>query len=370
MARAVVVGAGVLGTLHSYRLLAAGFEVVQLEADPLPNSASVRNFGLLWVSGRRSGEELSAARRARRAWEAISLEVPGIGFRPTGSLTVAVEPEELKVMEDYALGSDAAERNIELLEPSALRRLNPTLSSGVLGALWAPEDGVIEPQRVLGALRVHMEKTGRYRLVPNRLATDAETGTVTDHLGQRWDGDLVILTVGTLRSGLIGPHLEAAPLRRVGLQMLSTAPLDGELATAVADADTMRYYPAYRTARLEDLPRRTELAERHELQLLLVQRIDGTLTIGDTHSYDEPFDFALADDVADELLERVRRILGVPVPVLTRRWHGVYSQCTDDRLCYRAEALPGVWVVTGPGGRGMTCAPAIADDTLAAAGVA
>jgi FAD dependent oxidoreductase TIGR03364 len=370
MARAVVVGGGVLGTLHSHQLVATGFEVVQLEADALPNSASVRNFGLLWVSGRRSGEELTAARRARRIWESIAQEVPGIGLRAAGSLTVSVLPEELKVMEDYANGADAAERNIEFLEQAALRRLNPALSHQVLGALWAPEDGVVEPQRLLGALRAHLFGSERYQFVPNRIAVDAETGAVVDNFGQRWEGDLVVLAVGAIRSGLIGAHLESAPLRRVGLQMMSTVPFEGELTTAVADADTMRYYPAYRSARLEDLPPRSELSELHEIQLLLVQRADGSLTIGDTHTYEEPFDFAVLDQVANELLGRVERVLGAPVPPVARRWSGVYSQCTDDRLCYRAEVLPGVWVVTGAGGRGMTCAPAIAEDTLTLAGVA
>ena len=365
----MVVGAGVLGTMHAHRLVEAGFDVVHLEADPLPTSASVRNFGLVWVSGRRTGEELDAARRGRRAWEELSHRVPGIGFRAIGSLTVAVVPEELKVMEDFAHSPEAAERNIELVERSTVRRRNPAVSEQVLGALWAPEDAVVEPGRVLGALRAHLEQTDRYRFVPDRLVTDADTGWVTDHLSERFEADLVILTVGAVRSGLLGAHLASAPLRRVGLQMLGTEPLQGDLPTAIADADTLRYYPAYQSARLEDLPTRSEIAQEHEMQLLMVQRADGSLTIGDTHRYEEPFDFASTEDVADELVRRVGRILSLPVPRVVRRWWGVYAQCTDNRLCYRAEVAPGLWVVTGPGGRGMTCAPAIADDTMRAAGV-
>jgi hypothetical protein len=45
----------------------------------------------------------------------------------------------------------------------------------------------------------------------------------------------------------------------------------------------------------------------------------------------------------------------------------VYSVSTDDRVCYRAEVEPAVWVVTGPAGRGMTLSPAIAADTWAEA---
>jgi hypothetical protein len=42
----------------------------------------------------------------------------------------------------------------------------------------------------------------------------------------------------------------------------------------------------------------------------------------------------------------------------------VYSQVTGDDLYHRSAVAPGVVLVTGPGGRGMTCAPAIAEDTF------
>jgi glycine/D-amino acid oxidase-like deaminating enzyme len=101
----------------------------------------------------------------------------------------------------------------------------------------------------------------------------------------------------------------------------------------------------------------------------MVQRPDGGLTIGDTHAYEEPFDFALSEEPTHELMARAGRLLGTPPPPVSRRWDGVYAQCTDGQVCARDELSPGVWMVTGPGGRGMTCAPAIAADTLRAAGV-
>ena len=80
--RAVVAGGGIIGTWHALELAEAGFAVDHLEAEAGPTGASVRNFGLVWVSGRRSGAELDVARRARRRWEEIGAMVPGIGFRP------------------------------------------------------------------------------------------------------------------------------------------------------------------------------------------------------------------------------------------------------------------------------------------------
>jgi len=48
---------------------------------------------------------------------------------------------------------------------------------------------------------------------------------------------------------------------------------------------------------------------------------------------------------------------------VARRWAGVYTVATDDRIYYGERVDPGVWVVTGPAGRGMTLAPAIAEQT-------
>ncbi|MGB6583222.1 MAG: FAD-dependent oxidoreductase, partial [Streptosporangiaceae bacterium] len=50
--RAVIVGGGVLGTMHAVAARQRGFEVVHLEREAEARGASVRNFGLVWVSGR------------------------------------------------------------------------------------------------------------------------------------------------------------------------------------------------------------------------------------------------------------------------------------------------------------------------------
>jgi glycine/D-amino acid oxidase-like deaminating enzyme len=197
-----------------------------------------------------------------------------------------------------------------------------------------------------------------------------ERAALVDAAGTRWDADLAVVAPGAAYDRLRNTSEVGGALRRVRLQMLETAPLDGPaLTTALADADTLRYYPAYETAPLERLGPQHPVAAEHHLQLLLVQRPDGGLTIGDTHAYDEPFDFAVTEDPMTELLGRAERILGTALPPVCRRWEGVYAQCRDQGVCLRAEIDERVWLVAGPGGRGMTCAPAIAADTLRAVGI-
>ena len=373
MERVVIVGGGVMGTMHALEACHRGWEVTHLEADAGPRRASVRNFGLVWVSGRAVGPELELALRARLLWEQIAEHSPQIGFRPDGSLTVASEASELALMNEAASQPEAAARGFELVDAAGVRAINPSIKGETIGGLWCRNDAVVEPGSLLGALRTTLEATGRYQWLPARQAIDvqprSEAGggpTVIDQLGDRHQGTLALLCVGDRLSGLggrIGATLAAAPLRRCRLQMMQTAPTPERLATAIADADTMRYYPAFDLPSRVGLPAAKPETAQWGMQLLVVQRASGGLTIGDTHSYEEPFDFAVDEAIYDRLKARTELILGWEIPPVIRRWAGVYTLATDDRIYYRERVDTDIWVVTGPAGRGMTLSPAIAEQT-------
>ena len=55
MQRVVVVGGGVLGMMHVPLHGSAATQVVHLEREAGSRGATVRNFGLIWVSGRAPG---------------------------------------------------------------------------------------------------------------------------------------------------------------------------------------------------------------------------------------------------------------------------------------------------------------------------
>jgi FAD dependent oxidoreductase TIGR03364 len=360
----VVVGAGVVGTMHAYAARRRGLRVTQLEREAGPRGASVRNFGLVWVSGRAAGPELALAQRSRDLWAGIGEAVPAVGFRPRGSLTVARTPAELAIIEQAATGPGAADRGFELLDAAAVRKANPALRGDLTGALLCRRDGSVEPRQVLGAIRAHLAADPGYTFLPGRQAVELEDGAVRDHTGQWHFGNLVILATGAALTGIGGDHLSAAPIRRCRLQMMQTAPLGEELTTAVADGDSLRYYPAFRDAGIEALGPQRPIAAEHRMQLLMVQRADGGLTIGDTHAYDEPFDFAVEEPPYDHLREIAETLLGRALPPVVRRWAGVYCETTDGALYHRSTVRPGVIAVTAPGGRGMTCSPAIAEETF------
>ncbi|GAA3971694.1 TIGR03364 family FAD-dependent oxidoreductase [Streptomyces marokkonensis] len=367
--RVIVVGAGVVGTMHAWHAVNRGHEVVQIERETEARGASLRNFGQIWVSGRAGGEELETALRARELWEEIGRRIPALGFRPNGSLTPVRGDLERAVAEAAVARPDAAARGHKLLTPGEARALNPALRGDFDAALYCERDAAVEPRTAQLALRAELRRSPKYTFLPGREVRDVigENAVRDDH-GDVHTGDVVVLCTGAWLGGLVrelaGPDL---PVRRVRLQMMQTDPLGEPLTTSVADADSFRYYPAYGSPALDEMNARRPqpaTAAEHKMQLLMVQRADGGLTIGDTHEYEHPFSFDTVEDPYEHLTGVVESLLGRPLPRIRRRWAGVYAQCTDkSRVVHRQRVRDGVWLVTGPGGRGMTCSPAIAETT-------
>ncbi|MGE2835403.1 TIGR03364 family FAD-dependent oxidoreductase [Mycobacterium sp. SMC-4] len=370
--RVIIIGGGILGTAHAVEAIRRGHEVVHLERETEARGATVRNFGLVWVSGR-SQHELHITLRSRELWEDLSLRVPDIGFRATGSITLLRTPAEVAVAEEAAARPGAEARGFTLLDPDRVRALNPALQGKYLAGLHCSTDAAVESRQALPAIRSYLAAGGRYTFLPGTEARSVDGTVVRDDRDAQHHGDMVLVCTGAAHGGLVRELAGELPVRRVRLQMMQTAPLGETLTTAIADGDSFRYYPGFAGPTLDAL-RRTEpqqpVAADHHMQLLCVQRLHGGLTIGDTHEYDEPFAFDVDEDPYRHLVDVVEGFLGRALPPIQRRWAGVYSQCVDpQQLVCRTSPADGVWVITGPGGRGMTLGPALAEQTADLAGL-
>jgi FAD dependent oxidoreductase TIGR03364 len=364
--RVTIIGGGIVGTAHAFEAVQRGHHVTQLEREVEARGATVRNFGLVWVSGR-AAFELDVALRARELWQDIGSRVPGVGFRPAGSVTLLRTPREVAVAQEVAARPDAARRGFELLEPARVRALNPALCGKFLAGLHCSADAVLESRQAMPAIRAYLAETGRYEFVPGTEARSVDRRVVRDDHGRSYEADLVLVCPGAAHGGLTREIAGVLPVRRVRLQMMQTEPLGEPLTTAIADGDSLRYYPGYAGDALDALAAnepQSPVAGDHRMQLLCVQRLHGGLTIGDTHEYVEPFAFDVQEAPYAYLAALAEEFLGRPLPPIRQRWAGVYSQCVEpNQLVSRTDAGDGVWVITGPGGRGMTMSPAFAEQT-------
>ena len=366
--KVLIVGGGVIGTTHARAAIKVGHEVVHLERDLAPQSASVRNFGLVWIGGRKSGEELDVALRARELWEEIRQENSQLSFRANGSLTLAKNEAELRVMEESLMKSDAHLRMWEILGKKETQKINPALKGNFLASLWCPLDAAVEPHAVLSSLRTQLSTSSRYIWRNSVEIIDVASSGVhvaaVAKSGEVFEGDFLILCPGADHESLFKEQFDTAPIRKVYLQMMNTAPFDEVITTSIADGDSLRYYPAYDVPSLQHLPAQHHIAADNHMQLLLVQRDDGTITMGDTHAYDQPFPFKLEEAPYQYLHEIASDFFGKKLPPITHRWSGIYSQRTDGAVCDRRRIASNIISVTGPGGRGNSLAPAIAETTL------
>ncbi len=375
----IVVGGGVLGAMHALRAHDLGFDVLHLEREAAARGASVRNFGLVWVGGRAPGRELELAQTARTLWTDVADRIPSVGLRAAGSITAARSEAELLVLKDSCALADAPARGYELLDAAGVRSRNPALQGELCGGLLCTRDAIVEPRLVPGAIREYLCARPRYSWLPHTEVVEVRANAVRDGRGEWHRADVVIVCTGASHGGIASAAVNGQshasrrgplPLRRVRLQMLQTAPFDGILSTAVADGDSLRYYPAYAPAAARHLPDQDRVGSAWASQLLMVQRQDGELTIGDTHAYDEPFPFDVDEAPYEHLRATAEALLGRALPPTRRRWAGVYSECTSGEPYLRTTLAPGVLLVTGPGGKGMTCSPAIAAETFDTLGAA
>ncbi len=142
----VVVGGGVIGTMHALLALDRGCRSSTSNGSSPPEGpASAISVWSGW--GDEPGERSSQlAVRARELWEEIAGRVAGLHFRPVGSLTAAVSEAELAVMKEASLADDAGVRQWELLDGPGAREANPELSDKVIGGLYCGADAIVEPR--------------------------------------------------------------------------------------------------------------------------------------------------------------------------------------------------------------------------------
>src|SRR5215468_10598920 len=200
----VIVGGGIIGTMHAFLAVRAGHRVVQLEREDEARGASVRNFGLVWISGRATGEELDLSLRARELWDDVAAAVPGVGLRANGSLTIARSDAEAAVLAEAADRDCADTRGFVLLDPASARAVNPALRGRFTAALRCTRDAVVEPRVAAKAIRSALSEGDGYRFLPGREVVDLGDRHVVDDHGLVHRGDLVVLATGGWHRGLLG----------------------------------------------------------------------------------------------------------------------------------------------------------------------
>ncbi|MFC5053410.1 TIGR03364 family FAD-dependent oxidoreductase [Saccharothrix xinjiangensis] len=362
----VIVGAGIVGLAHAVEGLRRGLRVVVLERDERAVGASVRNFGHICTTAQH-GRALDLARVARRTWLDLAPRA-GFGVVEAGTVVLARAEDELAVLTEFAAAR--ADDRVRLLDRRDIDL--PLLADDVLGGALLPLDLRVDPREAVPALASWLAGQG-VEFHWRATVTGVEPGAVRTTRGT-FAANATVVAVGHDVDRLLPDLADAAGLLRCRLRMVEVAPPGGgAIAPAVLSGLSMLRYPGLAgTAAAADVRARIT-RERPELldvamNLMITQRPDGNLVVGDTHHYALTHDPFLDEDVDDLVLREAARLLGVPELTVRRRWTGVYASAPTEFLT--AAPHPATRVVSVTSGIGMTTAfglaPAVLDDLLGA----
>jgi FAD dependent oxidoreductase TIGR03364 len=364
-----IVGAGILGLAHAYHLAMRGRRVVVFERSPRAKGASVRNFGMLWPIGQPAGEMRRMASRSLRIWTEV-LQAAGLWHERVGSLHLAYRDDEAQVLREFT--RDAAARDVDcaFLDPKQVLARSPAVRpNGLIAGMWSPTETCVDPREVIAALPGWLSSRYGVRFAFGAAVTAYDRPRVLAG-GQEWAADHLYLCAGDDLETLFPELLSNAGLVRCKLQMMRSQPYgDGwRLGPMLAGGLTLRHYASFRDcptlpALRQRVANEAREYDRYGIHVMASQNGSGEVVIGDSHEYGEaiqPFDKPEIDAL---ILRYLETFLQVPDLRIAARWHGVYVKHPTDP--YRvARPAPGVTVVTGVGGAGMTLSFGLAEQVV------
>ncbi|WP_394161124.1 TIGR03364 family FAD-dependent oxidoreductase [Galactobacter valiniphilus] len=365
----IVVGAGIVGLAHAAEALRRGLTVTLLERDHRAVGASVRNFGHVCATAQ-SGRGLEYALVARERWIELGAAA-GIDVRQVGTLVLARHEDEARVLREFAATRPAGQ--VRLLDADEARELTAQPLPGLLAAAHLPLDLRVDPRAAIPALAAWIAQqpgaevrfdTHVTAITP---AADGSSVIVSTNRGE-FTGARVVHAVGHDVDRLFPALAEEIELTRCRLQMLEVAPpVDEDLGPAfLTGLSMLRYGGLAATPAARDVKERIQASTPELLEiamnLMLTQRPEGSLVLGDTHVDEDstsPFD---DERLAELLLREAKELFGQDLEV-RRRWRGVYahSAATDFLI---ASPHPAVRVVSVTSGIGMTTSLGLAPDVL------
>lgn len=362
-----VVGAGIVGLAHALAAARRGLRVCVLERDARANSASVRNFGFVTVSGQDDGDTRRRALRSRDVWEEVAAAA-AIPVLQRSAVIVARRPEAFEVLEQFCAGPMGA--GCELWEGARANERLPALRSPVHGALSSPHELRVEAREALPRLAAWLGERHGVQFLWGLDATAIDEATV-HHRDGVVAADATVVAPGVGLAGVAPAIARRVGVRVCQLQMMRLAPpaagfrLPGVVMT---DLSLLRYggfasQPAAARLRAR-LQRECREELREGVHLIVAQGADGSLVVGDSHRYGEvadPFARAAIDEL---ILAQLRDLFDVAAPLVTERWVGHYP-VADVQPLVREALSPRARLVCVTSGTGMSTAFAIGEETIA-----
>jgi 4-methylaminobutanoate oxidase (formaldehyde-forming) len=235
-AQAVIIGGGVGGTSIAYHLAELGWtDIVLLDRAELTSGSTFHSAGLV-------GQLRSSVTLTRMMMYGVELyrrlaAETGVdpAWREVGSLRLASTPARFEELQRQAGWARTFGLPLELISAREARDRFPLMAiDGVLGAVWLPTDGWLDPSNLAFALAAGARRRGARVLQHHRVTgIDVRGGRVAgvqvDHEGERFSIEAdVVVNAGGMYAPEIGRMAGVTvPLVPMAHQYLLTGRIEG-----------------------------------------------------------------------------------------------------------------------------------------------
>gem|GEM_PF-859990 len=200
------------------------------------------NFGLVWVQGKGAHSPAYAqwTGSAAKAWPEFAAELldatgVDVQLQQTGGIDYCLTESEFQsqaeVMRRVQQHTDGL-FEYQMLDNKAVRELVPQVSEAVVGASYSPQDGHVNPLKLLKALHINMQKRG-CKYLPDQPVINVEAGNSgftieTKH--RKHHCEKIVLASGLANTALADKLGMSVPLKPNQGQLLITERFEPFLA--------------------------------------------------------------------------------------------------------------------------------------------
>ena len=364
-----VIGAGIVGLATAYAAACKGLKTIVFERNPRAVGASVRNFGLVWPIGQPAGPLFDRAMHSREIWLDIAA-ASGIQVKQNGSLQLAYHDDEVAVLNDFFKRAESAGYQVKMLTPNEVAAYSPAVKKeGLKAGLWSATECTVSPRQAIPQLAQYLEKELDVIFCFGTAVTHVDTGILSD-FHDIWHAERIFICSGADFETLYPRVYRESGITKCKLQMLRTGPqaADWQLGPSLCAGLTLLHYNSF--AHLQSL---APVRERYDLEnpdfarygvhVLVSQNHHGEIILGDSHEYGwdvSPFD---SEAINQLILSYLKTFAHFPDAAIAETWHGVYPKLPG-RTDFVQEVEPGVWIVNGLSGAGMTMSFGLASELV------
>ncbi len=343
----VIIGGGVIGCSIARELSRFQLKIALLEKNAeVGFGTSKTNSGIVHPGHDTSPQTLKGRLvvRGNALFDQLRDDLH-FGFRRIGQLNVALEDGDLDRLKDLKrLGDDKGVPGLELWDQKRLQREEPNLSRKLLGALFAPSAGVINPYEFAFAL---VENA-----VNNGLSLEVECPAEGIDIGKD------ILTVHTPK----GPYQARFVINCAGVH--------SDIVASMVDCASFHITPRkgeeyMLDKRLKGLVRRLifPLPTKTTKGTLLIPTFDGTIMVGPTaEDVEDRQDVSTSGRGAQQVFDFAKRLCPAigPRDAITA-FAGLRAVSDTNDFIIDKTAVRGFINVAGIQSPGLTSSPAIAE---------